>query len=95
MEWNTRFRELMETNPFCITDDQLFALFALIKVEIWGDGPVVDLQEVTLHDLPLVPIIFCRGFPVVTNTVLAVHKHLRLEYSWDQLSQLIFRVMCT
>ena len=36
-EWQSLLLQLMETNPFCITDAQLSALFAAMQTEL---GPI-------------------------------------------------------
>ena len=81
--WSPLFIQLVETNPFCVTDDQLFALLSAMNV-----GPL-DPPD----DLSLLPVKFCRGSPVLLHAVLRIHEHLRYEYSWDQLAQIILTVL--
>ena len=82
-DWSPLFIQLLETNPFCVTDDQLFALLSAMNAGSF-DPP---------DDPSLVPIKFCRNNPVLLHAVHKINEHLRYEYSWDQFTQIILAVL--
>jgi len=93
-DWCHVFIELMETNPFCVTDDQLFVLFRALKSEFWKEPP--PLPEI--HDTyqqHLLPMWFCRGKPMMTRVVLEVLDHIKYEYTWEQFVGIMLSVLST
>jgi len=81
-EWYALYVELMETNPFCVTDDQLFSLFQALKKECWEEAAA-----------PL-PRWFCCDQPA-TRVMLAVQKHLKFEYEWEQFVRIMLNVLAS
>jgi hypothetical protein len=89
-DWYALHVELMNTNPFCVTDDQLFVLFSALKAEFLKEPPSV--QQGT-QELQRYPAWFCRDQPVMTRVVLSVQEHVKREYTWEQFVRIMLSVL--
>ncbi len=89
-DWYELFTELLHTNPFCVTDDQLFTLLATLGTEeCWkqprGSAPP-DLMMLRAW-------LFHPQVPMVRRVMRAVWKHIELEYTLQQFARIVLRVM--
>lgn len=92
-DWYAIFVELMETNPFCVTDDHLFVLFSALKAYFWKEPCALPHTPDNTYELQLLPMWFCRGKPTMARVVLTVQEHLKYEYTWEQFVRIMLSVL--
>jgi hypothetical protein len=88
-DWYALFTELMHTNPFCVTEDQLFTLLATLgSEECWkqprGSAP---------PDLMMLPARYHPEEPMVKRVMRAMLDHIEFEYTRQQFACIMLRVI--
>jgi hypothetical protein len=90
-EWSPTFINLLESNPFTVKEDRLFALFASLRTDFCSALPPPPPPP---SEGPLLYVVwFCRGLPAMLDIVRAVKQHLRDEFTWQQYADIMCRVV--
>lgn len=91
-QWSQCFLEIINSNPFTVSEDQLSNLYKAIKSELWPQHPPEEL-DLESSDPILYVVWFCRGVPAIIDIVGSVTEHLGQEFSWVDYARLMKRIV--
>lgn len=86
-QWSQHLVDILHTNPFTVSEVQLYNLYRAIKAELWPGSPPPQPEE---GEGPILFVVwFCRGVPAIIDIVGSVTEHLGQEYSWADYARLM------
>jgi hypothetical protein len=87
-KWYALYADVINTNPFCVTDEQLFAVFSALRSECGRERPGTPTP-----DLKLLPAHLWPGELMVVRVTNAMWSHVQFEYTRQHFDRIMLRVV--
>ena len=87
-KWYELYSDVINTNPFCVTDEQLFAVFSALRSECGRER-----RGTPTPDLKLLPAHLWPGELMVVRVTNAMWNHVKKEYTKQKFDRIMLRVV--